>query len=1410
MSGNAKRISFVLAVVMVCLAPMARVARAQDYKKEVDVLGFKFTLEDGTLEVQDEKLVLKGKGTLDLSPALGAGAVISVDEMSIDHDTTVKLRGITAPEIKIGPFSAKIAPDDIVMEKVVTQGIAADFNLNVILVFNIGGKEIQTKTTIPITKDGIKDGVIALVPPAGGDAFLKQDFNGAVLALNSGKVVFENKAFKSFSFSGSLNLFGVDFNLDSVTVTPDGISGAASAGTGTTLKMGNLGLQLKGGITFALNAEGFKVSAGETLLDLATMIPGADGKIIISSLDVSNGKLAAEGNVVQTVNIMGVSLSVEHFALNSEKDTSGKMLAKLSLDGALGIETPKLNLKFKGLQIDSNGNLSGDVTLPEPQTFNMFGGGVTISGVKFALADKVFTINASGDFNLGDDKLTFTSLTIAEGKINAEFDVSADKPFAFSWFKYLKVNQLKVEQNVLTIGGAIETPDPFKYTFAFQDVEFDPAGAIVKMKSATTNDVKTAAAGAAAKAWDAITDPDIIALENKSSTPIQVAGFSFYIDAIAIPNPLKIVRTKAVPDTLLKLYMRSEIPIGERKIDINVDGLEITKSGVKDLQLEVAPPPGQNNLFEAGFFNWAVLTVTKAVLVVKDNRLDSFGFQGGVTIEGKGFEVTSLLLSSNGEMEGNLKPVGDPYIGLGGIKILFQGDISFRVTGAAPGGGGGGGPPVEKSFAITFNKIALDMTDLIGTAARINADVLSIENGNIHAELATSNALDLFGIQMSLEKVVIDSLKPETEGGKRSFKALLTGSFIIPSPYIELAFKDFVISSTGEFGGDLSLSALQEVNLFGATFGISKITVRKLPNEPLSLAMNGYISFMADNRIEFTDLTIKGGKVSAKFGVSEEHPLAIPYCEFIKVTKLEIKDNALALSGYLQVPAPLDFRMDLKDLTIDSRGNLSGGTVSLSQEKIIDVGMFKLVIKSASFDLPTRYFKFSGEIRLPSDVIEQAFTFTDMGISLAAAGAGQLDTSRTQMPPSTARDKKHAVDLKISSVNFGQGDGNFFLSMTGQIGVSVGGYGFQLNFESLKIYQNITFSIGKVTGGIEIAGFKVYISRFEINDTAADPNFVISGGLSLPSIGSVAVDGLRIYKSGKIELEGIAVRVDYKAYVIEIAISYKDSVFKGDGKLIFAGKGIHVAAMFGPEKWSVDIDVSGLTVPLFPGIFLDSIGGGASYEYATKKLELRLRCGIAIGDKNMVYGQVELIADTTGVITIRGKLTALTMIPLAEAELVINIPQATVSGWANVNFLVGGIVLVNAKVNIYFSPSDWYVKATARADVLGVFNVGNAYFYLGSQGLEIQFWIGLNLSIVQGEASFYLKISKNFDIYARFQAYAEIDIVIVSVSGNVEVIYSSSSGIFDGKVGLEACVMFVCGSCSLHVWIDRSGIHANW
>ena len=563
-------------------------------------------------------------------------------------------------------------------------------------------------------------------------------------------------------------------------------------------------------------------------------------------------------------------------------------------------------------------------------------------------------------------------------------------------------------------------------------------------------------------------------------------------------------------------------------------------------------------------------------------------------------------------------------------------------------------------------------------------------------------------------------------------------------------------------------------------------------------------------QFKFFDLSVNQGKLSVRFDVTEEKPFSLPYCDFIKITKIAIKDNNLALSGFLQIPAPINVKLVVSDVMINSSGQLVGGAVSLGSPVTLDLQLIKIVIKTVKFDLTTRYFSFSGEIKMPSEVTDATIPFDNIGMSLAQGGSSGLDTSQTKMTAPLLTLKAQGIQATIQSITPGMGGGKFFVNMKGSLSVSIGGYGFSLNFENLKIYQDASYSIGKVTGGIEIAGFKIYISQFEL-----DPKYtLISGGMSLPGIGGFDIQGLKIYKDGSVELESFSVRINRGAYILEFSISYKNQVFRGEGSLVFMGKGIRALIVVGPTEWYVELEAMGLQIPLFPGIFLDSIEGGVGYNYNTEVWTFKIGCGLAIGNAGLIYGKVSITIRTDGLITIKGELKALQIIPLAEAELVIDIPNSKVTGWCKINTLVYGVVLVQAKVDVLFSPNEWYVKATATADVFGIFRVGNASFYVGSNGLEMSFWVGCNLGIIKGEMSFYLKVDTSFNVYAKFHASASIDLYIAYAGGSVDAIFQTNPTKFDGTVRLKVCVgidpLRVCASCGLHFWIDSSGAHASW
>ncbi len=1403
-------ILFILALLM---GALPQLARAQAVTKEIDVLGFKFKVEDGAIVVENDKLVLKGKGSLDLSSALGSGAVISVDEMSIDNDTTFKMKGVNMPEINLGPFKAKIVPDDIVLEKIISQGIQPYINLKVILEVALGSDVIQTVAVIPITKEGIKDATVTLAPPAGKDNVLSKDLGGIVLTLNSGQVEIKNKQFGSFVFKGSVDLFGTKVSLSQVSITPEKISATARLEGSIPMALGSIGLALRGDVTLDYGSSGLALNISEAAIDLTKIIPGATGEILLTDVDLAKASIAAEGTLTQKIEIYGVGLTINHFKFTSDKTGEGATATratKIVLDGSVEIAAIGQTVNFTGFEINSDGTAKAEFALSPEQQLTMYGVGVTISGMSFEVKQDSFSVFLAGMLNLGNDALPFKTLGIAGGKVNGEFDVTDSAPFSFSWFQYLKVTHLAIEDNALVFSGKIDIPDPFKYTFAFDDLKFDPQGAWEAAKSVTSADAKAAAA----KAWEKVTDPSLVTLVNTYDQPLSVAGFQFWIDAITIPNPLKIAKTKQVPDTLLRLYMRSEIALMDKKLNVNVDGLEVTKAGVKDLTLNINAPDGAASLLDMGFGSWAHLTISSAVLIIKDAKLNSLGFTGSATLFDRTFTIVKLGYEDN-LLSGTMRPVGDPAINIAGVFLRFQGDIVFKFGGGGKGGGDPGAAS-QSTFEVSIKNLAVDFSGILGSQMQLIANELSINNGSIYAELSMSSAVDIYGVTFQITKAILESKAPESASGKRTFSANLTGIFTIPTPKLELTFTNFKVSSTGEFGGDLSLSALQEFSLFGVTFRISNIRIEKLVNQPLSIALKGSITFMAGSTLEFTELKVQGGKLSATFNISESNPLKIPYCDFIGVTKLQIVDNSLKISGFLQIPAPLGVRFDLNDLVISSSGTVSGGSLALHEAITISLDQFSLVINSASFDIVSKYVSFSGEIKLPSSVVPEPIKFSNIGISLASSGSGQMNTANTSSVTNSLTDNKHGLSVSITGINFGSIDGKFFVNISGSLGLNVGTSGFTLYVTNLRITQKLEFSVGMITGGIKIAGFGVEVSQFAMDDSGSDPSITISGGLSLPKFGGIAVRGLKIYKSGKIELSGVRVTVDYNAYKIDIEISYIDKVLTCEGTVLVANKGLHAKGVFGPDYFSIDLDVYGLTIPLFPGIFLDSIGGGVTYQKSPEYLEFRIRCGIAFGDKNLLHGTVQVLVNTTGIIEITGELKAFaSLFTVGEVKITLDLPKATLTGTAHVNYPVYGVILwVDAHFNIYASPSDFYLTANCDAKIFNIWTVGNAYLYIGTQGFKFNCSLGLNLGFVSAGFEFKFEINRQLTIYAYFHGWLSFDIWIASVSGDIKaellvVPTNIDSSYFKGSVRLEVCVLGVCGGCNVYLRIDRNGVHAG-
>ncbi len=1395
---------------------------------QIDLFGFKFTIGEGSIEVIDDKLVLATEGSLDLSPVLGPGAVIQVKDLKLDNDSTLTMENMSVEQIQVGPFKASLAADKIVIQKAMAAGQNSSFNLKLKILIDVGGSELPVYADLPVVNGGLKDALIRLEPQDGKEYFFKKEVAGGSVTVNSGILTIKDAAFDSLAFSGEIFVFGQTFVLKETTVTPDGIEGAFAPPEGGAISLGSIGLGLTGESSFKVTSTGFDVTIGESYIDLAQMIPGSEGKLVISSTNIKDGEFHTQSSMVQAVKIAGQSINVENLTIDATKKPDNTTFVEIKLDGTLALNILEKNysLKFSGLEINSDGLVKGDVSVPSPIKFDMFMASFGIDRVVFSNEtgednpDGVMQIGAFGEITIGSDKIRFSNLTIEDGLISTTFDVSDDDPFALSWFQYLKLTQLEVDKNVMTIGGRIDLPEPVKYSFAFSDITLDTDGIQKAVDSAkdkaasAASAAKTAASEEIDRLVDSLTDPDTLTLENSLDVPLEIAGQKFYIDVLSIPNPLKAARNKSLPDTLLTLYMRSELEIMGKSISMNIDGLEITKSGLKDMTIDIATKDGKA-LFDQTLFGWASFKLDKAFLAIKGGQFGEFGFTGKVLIEGKGFDILAMRFKDN-MVEGNLKAVGDPGLDLGIAKIKFTGDIAFKYAMTTGTSAGGGGPPAGQtstsdsgSFELSISEVTLDLSAVLGSSARLSIKDFKIVNGSISATMSLASAIDLAGFRLNINSVKLESPAPAA-GKARTFSANLNGSFTIPFPKIEVEFKNVLVSPEG-IKGEMALPGYQEFEAFGGRLVISKIFFEaKGSNYKVGMSGGFALPGMKGELIGFKEVSYTNGKFAFALDVSEQKPFSLPILPYIKLTKLEYTNSELVMSGFLQLPSPINVKFVLTDLRLDSSGNIKGGKLEIPKNTKINVGLFVLVMSEASFDLQTKYFKFSGELRLPSDTFEGAFKFANIGIPLANAldggsgGGAGFDTSQTKIDGTSGKDKKRALDLSISKVSFGFKDGEMFLGLSGDMSVSVGGKGFTLTFENFKITQSLKFSVGKVCGGIEIATFKIWVSNYEIGDDF----FAISGGMSLPAIGGIQVEGLKVYKSGKIEMAGCGVKVQFKAFTIEVYMSYKDSTFKAKGTMIFYGKGVSIAMEIGPKKWSFDIDVQGLQIVLFPGIFLDGVGGGASYEYENSRLELRLRAVFTIGDRNMIAGAVEIKADNQGLIQIKGELKALTFIPLAEVEMTMDIPNKTVSGWAKINNMVGP-VLVQTKVSLLISPNEWYIKAVATADLFGLIRVGDASFYIGSNGLHIEINCSVDFGVIKGGAHVKLDVSTSFRVTAQFSAHASLDLWIVEISGGVSASYAD--GVFRGRVYLEACVELVgCFGVSLNIKISSGSFDVWW
>ena len=65
---------------------------------------------------------------------------------------------------------------------------------------------------------------------------------------------------------------------------------------------------------------------------MAGMIPGMKGRLTIGDVDMSGGKIAAKGNVLQKLTAPGLEMYIRRYEFEVEAESEGKSESRLAID----------------------------------------------------------------------------------------------------------------------------------------------------------------------------------------------------------------------------------------------------------------------------------------------------------------------------------------------------------------------------------------------------------------------------------------------------------------------------------------------------------------------------------------------------------------------------------------------------------------------------------------------------------------------------------------------------------------------------------------------------------------------------------------------------------------------------------------------------------------------------------------------------------------------------------------------------------------------------------------------------------------------------------------------------------------------------------------------------------------------
>ncbi|MGA2615225.1 MAG: hypothetical protein ABSG38_17455 [Spirochaetia bacterium] len=839
---------------------------------------------------------------------------------------------------------------------------------------------------------------------------------------------------------------------------------------------------------------------------------------------------------------------------------------------------------------------------------------------------------------------------------------------------------------------------------------------------------------------------------------------------------------------------------------------------------------------------------------------------GSVSIPG--FKVTSVVV----RMFDNSNP---PQIMGGTAEIDASGDSSLTDF--------AGGYLKIKKIAFDFGKasdhlsidaaVAIpDAAQDLFTAQNMVLDATGISNINLSIDQAHALSFTLFGMTFSVHDInggSTDENKAiafgKADGGKGYYIGISGGISMDEKQgtndnqkdLASFSNKDLRFYTDGSLDGTINLS--QPFELIPKSLSFDKIGM-SVSSSKLSLTLSGKLSNLpapldktGDVPVSFTIDTSGNGSLSvaAINKIKNGHSLpsnsdstawdlglatlnltylSLDLSMTNGVLDMDHSQVSLAVDLYLKIstdsggtPGDDDRRISFGDLdnsgklqngiVFDFSGNITWptpGHIEILKNKKLDFGPVGLAFTSVSIDPSPFALIITGSITVSLDGISGGINFdnlkvgldgtiSDIGAAVTAGGGGKLSVL-------------DAVSIEVDGVDWSNTPTTITLNENTSTGsgenMAPNKQANTINVASYFSMKGASITLGSGSDSIMSGGFD-QLTVYTLANNGGTGFIVQNAKLSVSDALDVTADmeyspsPLSFEFAGSLSLPSLSVTADA------------------------VGK---VGTLNGKPSFGLFVIVSGLEVPIGPGVFLDQLGGGffinpsdddialvrkiANFQRPelsdtitarrpggasnSQSFALMVLGGFSVAEKDLASGRA-LMTITSSYFNLDAEVKLLDGIADGKVYLAVSWNPAYAEGkiTAEMGFPSPDSQLVSGTgdLDFYFYPGVWGIDGNMQVKVLGI-NIAQGEMFVGTPGFMVQATVGagIDLGIVSGSVS----MEGMFWYYepdSTLGAYASVDL-----KG------SFLAGLFSAEAGLEGCLIitpnflvYTVGSLSVDV-----------